>query len=275
MNCEEAVKILLSPVLRAARRLHDYHHGYYEEYESYEAALRQTIGYEAESVIKNASVKAARFVQDIQKDEASLDELSRDLIAAFGIANLDIQAGSGTPLRVLDWGGALGKYYYVFRRFFPDDVSLAWTVLETPSMADEGQRSFQTEELRFVSDPALLPGVGPFDIILASGVIQCLDRPEQRFADLCELNHRFFLVNRFPAAGFDRDRITLFTVPRRKYKLPHPVWFFSEKKWMSLFEKEHNLIARWRVPREAAVLGGKRIEYQGFLFKSRVRALAD
>ncbi|WP_207436463.1 hypothetical protein, partial [Sabulibacter ruber] len=72
-----------------------------------------------------------------------------------------------------------------------------WDVLETKALAAEAAKNFTKQNLNFYGDFKEIVNKN-YDIVLASGSIQCLDKPEEFFSSISSLNYRFMIINRFP-----------------------------------------------------------------------------
>ena len=79
--------------------------------------------------------------------------------------------------RVFDAGGHIGAHYYGYRRFLTFPENLRWTVCEVPTTNRAGRELAATEganALSFTEDFATADGA---DVLLASGVVQYLEKP--------------------------------------------------------------------------------------------------
>ena len=95
-------------------------------------------------------------------------------------------------IHVLDFGGACGAHYFLARAVLPRSYRLHWTVVETPAMASAAA-VFATEELTFCSS---LPVGQSFDLLHASGSLQCVRRPRECLAELLALRARYIFFSR-------------------------------------------------------------------------------
>lgn len=71
---------------------------------------------------------------------------------------------------ILDFGGALGGYYRVYRNAVPD-VAVDYTVFELPELCEFGKQA--RPDVRFVSSEAELDQ--SYTLVLASGSLQCFE----------------------------------------------------------------------------------------------------
>lgn len=90
------------------------------------------------------------------------------------------------PLRVLDFGGALGTSYHFIKERLPGNY--VWAVVETPVFVTAG-REFETEELRmFETISEATDWLGEIDLIYTSSAIQYMPDPLSTVDDLLAVN---------------------------------------------------------------------------------------
>lgn len=188
------------------------------------------------------------------------------LVAAFQTATI-AQRGQN-PLRVVDFGGAFGTHYYQIRSFLPQEIRLQWIVWETAPTAELGTKEFATEELQFASGLKEVREISSAPhIIIASSSLQYSENPANLFEELAGLGARYLILDRMPLIRQPRDRLTVQRVPAAIYPASYPAWFFSEPLWLERLLAEHELLMRWSVPEDGAVLDGRPVSYYGFLLR--------
>jgi putative methyltransferase (TIGR04325 family) len=94
------------------------------------------------------------------------DPLAQNIILAWAYA-LSRAASGARALSVLDWGGALGHYYVLARKLFPE-LELDYHCRELPAVCEEGHRV--QPEVVFHDDDGCL--TGRFDLVVASNSLQ-------------------------------------------------------------------------------------------------------
>jgi putative methyltransferase (TIGR04325 family) len=104
------------------------------------------------------------------------------------------------PLRVLDFGGGCGGAFFDAERLFPERIE-TWAVVDTPIMARAGRENFEGGPLQFHESLSELVGdsrstAAEFDLIIASGVLQCLPAPDGLLVQLARLDSRYLYVTR-------------------------------------------------------------------------------
>lgn len=117
--------------------------------------------------------KTHRLLQGNIKD--SIDD--RQAIATLLAVSTAIAYAqrNGRPLRVLDFGGALGTSYHLIREQLPG--AYAWAVVETPVFVEAG-KPLETHELRmFETIDAAYKWLGEVDLVYTSSAIQYVPDP--------------------------------------------------------------------------------------------------
>lgn len=249
--------ILPPAMIRLLQRMRNaiFNWGFYGDYESFAEALSDSTGYHTEEITTKVAGRLEeqkRSAQTIQ-----LDPRSQQILAALAVV---ISSRPGCILRVIDFGGGTGHYYYLMRRYLDQ---LSWAVLETPEMV-AACRAFATEGLSYHSSPETLSG--EYDVVIMSSVLQALEKPLSTFRDIAQ-RAPFCIINRLPLISSDKDRLTIQRVPPSIYKASYPFWFFSEGLFLRAVEDTHRLLMRWEVPQDRYFLDGKEIVNCGLLLK--------
>jgi putative methyltransferase (TIGR04325 family) len=145
-------------------------------YGSFAEALSSADGYEDPPVIEVVSRKTQALRSRLTTDGARAPVSDRQTLQNVFVLSY---IWTGTPLTVLDVGGACGANYFLLDHLLPGRIA-SWHVLETAAMAAAGRKLFHDERLRFWDDldEALRSCKCP-DLLIASGVLQCLPSPLQ------------------------------------------------------------------------------------------------
>lgn len=233
-------------------------------YPTWEAARADTIGYE-DPVNIEEHLQSGRSIRE-KAHSCTIDYCDQRLFAPF-LSILPLVTGH---LKVVDFGGALGAHYLKIKAFCPN-LPMVWWVSETPTMARVGQEHFQTDELRFVSDPSQVKG--EIDLVLASGSLHCVDDSSSYFDRLAALKPRFILIDRLPLTEWESDRILIQRVYRNRptgsFETSYPVRFFSNSVWMERINQNYCLVMRWQDTHDIVQIGHERIVFSGLLLKAR------
>ena len=104
------------------------------------------------------------------------------------------------------------------------------------------------------------------NVLLLSGVIQCLPKPYEFLADALERGFPHVIVDRTAFFRGDRDLLTVQHVPEWIYRATYPAWFLSEKRFLSSFSQCYRLVGSF--PAADALHPEKgRADWKGFLFE--------
>jgi len=147
-------------------------------------------------------------------DDARIAPVAFDLmcqVAPFDYPVLYwLQALAKPGMSILDAGGHLGTKYLAFRNYV-QLADMTWTVFDLPqiiSVAREWQRQGRLpEEIRFEHDVVALPRC---ELMIASGLLQYLDRPFAGFLADLPKKPRHILLNKVAV----RDGPTIVTLEK-------------------------------------------------------------
>jgi putative methyltransferase (TIGR04325 family) len=245
-------------------------YGHFGDYQTFEAAMADcpNDGYLSANIIQAVSEQTIELKRRLSPVPASVlvDGRTSQNLAAVLVATSELSA---QRLSVLDFGGGLGLHYHQLKPFLGTRGQLSWLVWETGPMAEEGNRRFASEELRFV--PSLDQAQGPFDLLLASGAIQYVRDPVGTLARLSGLSDHMVL-NRLPLVDSERDRLAVQRVDPTLFAATLPIWFFSERRWLAkIDELGFEVAMRWEVPQDTITLDGAPVVFQGLLARRRRR----
>jgi putative methyltransferase (TIGR04325 family) len=225
------------------------------DYASYEEATRECPGgYEQESII-SVTIKNTKAARDARG--TALDLLSLRFLAGVQYAAAKATAN---PIRVLDFGGAMGAHYFKLRRFLPHRIQ--WTVIELPATVRAARAEFSSHELKFEED---IEVAGQADIVLASGALQYTSDPYENIKRLIETGAKGFVFDKVPLLV--RDRITVQRVDPSLFDASFTCWIMAKDRFL---EETSGLEMRmsWEMPDYASWIDGtaEHINH-GFVFE--------
>jgi putative methyltransferase (TIGR04325 family) len=169
-------------------------------------------------------------------------------------------------LNVIDFGGSLGSTYYQNKKFLDTLPNVSWNIIEQQNFVKAGIESFQNETLRFYHSISECYSVlnKKIDVILFSGVLQCLKNPFDILKEAFGFGIKYIIVDRTGFTLNNKQRITVQKVPARIYDASYPCRFFSEKDFLAFFEEnKYELIADF----EALDYVNIPSKYKGFIFE--------
>lgn len=216
------------------------------DYASFDEAAQRSTGYTDPEIVA-AMVEASSKA----RHETELDERGKQLLTAFSTLR--------GPLRVLDFGGAGGHYFYQLSRHLP--YALDWTVVDTTEMI-AGFSALGPSPISYRGTPD-----GHYDVTLLSGSLQYVRNPYAQLADLAARS-RYLILNRLPLIERPHDRLTVQKVLGR-YRASCPAWFFSRSKFDAALAAIGTIVKHWHMKVDNAILGHRKIYYSGMLVEVR------
>lgn len=258
------------PVFELARTVLGRHFGaltFEGDFDSWDAALRATHGYDHPSILAKvaaATLKVKRGEAAFERDSVLFDTIEYNwpvVSALMWAASLN-----DGRLSVLDFGGSLGSAYFQHRRFFSALKSVRWGVVEQPHYVERGKAEIQDETLTFFGtigecDRALQPNV-----ILLGSVLQYLERSEDVLRELATTSARVMVIDRTPLADLTEDRITVQHTPRSIYPASYPFRIFSRERIERALSSTWKVMARTTAPeRPARTNAGLEFNFGGLI----------
>lgn len=127
------------------------------DYDSYEHAL-STCGnfYDEKSTAESMARKAAAWREGFQRSPVR-DDLLVHFMATLFCAKITRETYDVNTLRVLDYGGGMGKFYFACKPFFPKSLRIVWDIVETPICCEVAGKHFTGGVMRFYNDINLNP----------------------------------------------------------------------------------------------------------------------
>ncbi len=240
-------------------------YGFFSGYSTWEEALKDSTSYMSAPIIEATVKERGQFMSQFDPGDLFVDDRTQQLLSALAV----IQQGKAiSTLKVLDFGGAAGIYFYIIRRALPH-LELDWTVVETKEMV-QALQGFEEPHLRWrTSLPEASPsGDKPFDLSLASSSLPYVPEPYDVLQKLIALG-RFVITNRMAFIDGAEDKIAVQRVPPEIFTGSYPAWFFSREKFLAFMQRFSQVTLRWRVPQDAFNFEGKRIVFEGYMFECR------
>lgn len=243
------------------------------DYRTWAEAEHASTGYSAANILertRSAMLKVKNGEAPYARDSVVFDELVYPFPVLAGL--LRARAADKNQLSVLDFGGSLGTTYYQCRDFLTATGPFRWSIVEQPEHVNCGREEFADERLRFyTSIDECLAREEP-NVLLLSGVVQCLSNPHEFLADILKREFPHVIVDRTAFFAHDRDLLTVQHVPEWIYRATYPAWFLSEKRFLSCFSTCYRLVASF--PASDAIHPEKGNGYwKGFIFEVVPRSL--
>jgi putative methyltransferase (TIGR04325 family) len=174
-----------------------------------------------------------------------------------------VAARSGGTLNVLDFGGSLGSTYFQNRAFLSALPEVRWNIVEQSRHVETGKALFEDDRLHFYSDIAACQAdTGP-NVVLLSGVLQCLERPYAILDQILALSCNHIIIDRTPFWAGPTDRLCVQTVPPSIYPASYPSWIFSRQRFHDHLRGDWNVLAT--VDNPDRIAGPIDFIYQGMI----------
>jgi len=237
------------------------------DYASWDEAERRSIGYAAPEIL----VKTRAAMLKVKNGEAAFERDS--VLFAVMENNFPLLAGlmraataNGGHLSVLDFGGSLGSTYFRCRDFLSTVKELRWSIVEQPGHVACGREEFANEQLHFYETIVDCLRAERPNVLLLSGVVQCLPKPYDFLIDILRYEFPYIIVDRTAFAPNGRDRLTVEHVPAWIYPASYPSWFLSEKRFLAHLDQRYKQPASFPARDTIAPEGGEAV-YKGFIFE--------
>ncbi len=208
------------------------------DYSSWEEAVKAAGGYESPLIlerVRDAALKVKHGEAVFERDSVCFhhEEYRWPTLACL----LCIAAVNSGRLRVLDFGGSLGSFWFQHRKLLEGLREVRWAVVEQPHYVDCGRKEFHDVVLSFHASVEDCLKDGPVDVILLSSVLQYLPDPYDWLARFAQTGGRWLLLDRTPFIEQERDRLTVQRVSPSIYPASYPAWFFSRKRFFEAVER--------------------------------------
>ncbi len=234
------------------------------DYPDWPAAQRHSTGYDTDEILQKV-VRATRAVRDGQARYERDGVVFQDEPPPWPALPYLQAAVGGGRLSVLDFGGALGSTYFQYRREIPGANHVTWAVVEQPMFVNAGAAEFESEELRFFPTVQAASAAVKPDVLILSGVIQCLEEPHALLTEFLRAPWRLIVLDRVALHAGTRDRLTVQKVPSSIYRASYPAWFFQQERLMAHFAQRYRCVAEFA----NGDPGSSGFRFMGFLFEPK------
>lgn len=216
-------------------------------YKTWEEALGQCTGYDSDEVIektRTAALKVKSGAAAFERDTLVYDkiEYSWPLLSVLLKAALD----NRNKLHVLDFGGSLGSSYFQHIPMLSDLDELSWNIVEQPRIVEIGRKEIAENRLRFYTTVEECLRENSANLVLLSGVLQCVEKPHDLLQRLIGIGAQYYVLDRTPFFKSDNpDVITIQYASHPYYEASFPSWVFNKKHLFDHFRKNFDLMARY------------------------------
>jgi putative methyltransferase (TIGR04325 family) len=182
--------------------------------------------------------------------EAHLQKLPAFFAPLFAALAIAASEKSGEPLRVLDYGGALGDQYDFAKATFGQQFPLDWTVIETSLYVDYARQQ-GLNHVRFFK--SIDDANSTFDFALFSGVLQYLEHWREPLMHRAVLNSKYILISRVAVGDVEIPFLQTVRSPEKTVKYPGRV--MRRADIATALEATHEPIIGWDLDHHMGELG--------------------
>jgi putative methyltransferase (TIGR04325 family) len=245
-------------------------------YSSYQEAMQDTEnpdGYELDNIVKLEFLRTKKIKEELEQPDyikiSDVDLKGRVSLSAFV---------NKKKITVIDLGGGCGRHYFFKRKLLAPDIELNWYVVETPAMCNYG-KSLENGELRFRDNLAdTIKEAGHIDMVYASGVLQCVDKPWEflDFITSCKADfiffHRLALSNKKDVTVIHKYSLSW----NGTYQLPegvedrivaYPFSFIEKKRFFETLQKTYSILMEFSEQSGVFPVKGEELTGLGLLCK--------
>jgi putative methyltransferase (TIGR04325 family) len=195
------------------------------------------------------------------------DVVAQNSVLAFALALARATNGS-EPLSILDLGGALGHYYAIARRLFPE-LELDYHCRELPAICAQG-REVSPDVTFHDTDDCFERS---YDLVMASGSLQYAEDWRELVRRLADASARWTFFTRVPLVGQHPSFVVLQRAHAYGYATEYVGWVFNRAELLGAageagLELERELVITGEVPIHGAP---EAFTHDAFLFRANRR----
>jgi len=207
------------------------------DFNSWQSAANKCVGYDDVAILHkvlSATLRVKRGEAAFERDSVVFDQIQYSWPTLSAL--MWSAARNQGRLNVLDFGGSLGSSYFQCSKFLKDLGEVSWSIVEQKHYVAAGRQHVQDNVLRFFETVDECLTYKKPDVILLSGVLQCIPDPWELLSQLIALGCDTVILDRTSYINNgERERISIQHVPPSIYPASYPCRFFVENDVISLF----------------------------------------
>ncbi len=242
------------------------------EYQSWETSMKHCEGYDSAMILetcKKSLLKVKNGEAIYERDGVLFDKIyySWALLAMLQRAALE----NNSELCVLDFGGSLGSSYFQNMDFLKSVKNMKWCIVEQPHFVKCGIQYFQNEELQFYYSIEECLKQNKPQVLLLSGVLQCLEQPNYWIDKLSTYGFPYIIIDRTAFIDNNQAILTVQNVPPSMYAASYPSWFFNFEQFVDLFSKNYTVLSVFNsiIDNSIILKGNKPANWKGILLQKK------
>jgi putative methyltransferase (TIGR04325 family) len=242
-------------------------------YKSWQEAMQDCRGYDSPNILekcKESVLKVKKGEAVYERDSVIFDEIHYSFPLLAGLQKVASEHNS--KLSVIDFGGSLGSSYFQNKAFLSAVKQLTWSVIEQDKFVACGKENFEDDHLQFYyTIEECLKNQMP-NVLLLSGVLQCLDKPFEWIETFKKLDLDYIIIDRTAFVAHESDILTVQSVPLSIYEASYPCWFFNFEKFKNTFLDQYSAMAifdSYADTQTVYLTEKKKAYWKGILFKKK------
>jgi putative methyltransferase (TIGR04325 family) len=259
-------KLLVPPVFQKAYHFAVTKYGFFGDYKSWTEASQNSMGYDASVIldkVKESLLEVKNGTAVYARDAVIFNEVFYPYPLLAGLLKIAISCDG--KLNLLDFGGSLGTSYYQCKNFLSGIQCIQWSIVEQKQFVECGQKFFEDDILAFFYEIQDCIEARNPNVILLSGVIQCLESPYDFLENLLLYDFDYILFDRTAFSVTGTDRLTIQKVPPDIYPASYPSWFLDINKFKDIFSTKYDLLFEFDSQDSANIPSF----FKGFCFQSK------
>ncbi len=236
-------------------------YGWFGDYKTWDEAVARSVGYDS-NLILNRVDEAMEYVLSnkaaYEKDGVLFKEPDFNWPV---LSNILLAANQLKKLSVLDFGGALGSFYFQHQLFL-SQIDCVWNVVEQQNFVDLGKKKYEHTNLKFhyKSEDVFEPNV-----LMIACVLQYLPNPYETLETILKRDFSYIILDRLALTNKDKTRLTIQKVSPKIYPASYPAWFLSETRIQSLLEKNYERVCKYECTDKPNIDG----HFTGLVYKRK------
>lgn len=253
MGIKDIARMVTPPLLwNGLRRFRQRDIGWFGDYSEWGQALQFEEGYATEEILERMKEVHIRLQSGAMSETPDPSLLGYLLLASTILK----------PMRVMDFGGSLGRQYFRLRNVLDLGCHYTWSIVEQDNFVRCGQQIFANEQLRFYGDAATCMAAESPNVLLASNSLQYFSDPYAQLDSLLGGGIDYVIVHDLPVSLSGKERITIQRVDPNIYKATLVCHLFSESRLLSYFtERGFRLLHSYHTAMHDVC------EFRGYVFR--------
>lgn len=151
---------------------------------------------------------------------------------------LKIAREKDNKLKVLDFGGGFGNVYFKTKEYLPE-IDFTWHIVEQKNIIESAfvhlkEKIKNTAGLYYY----LTTPSEKYDIILLSGVLQCLKNWQETLDNFIKIKADYIIIDRTLIYASSKNKYPKIIIQNNPDDSSYPCWILNEKQLINSFDSE-------------------------------------